>query len=109
MQANQKISKDKGVRQRNLSGAFFDMPDFQEVCMGRKIDDLSMEEKIAHFDDVAARALPLWAYPENADKKLLNFTENATYLVKTAGVPHRGGLKQMFLKFGRFFCIITEV
>ena len=25
MQANQKISKDKGVRQRNLSGAFFDL------------------------------------------------------------------------------------
>lgn len=43
-------SKDKGVRQRNLSGAFFDMPDSQEVCMGRKFDDLSLEEKIAHFD-----------------------------------------------------------
>lgn len=24
-------------------------------------------------------------YPEDADKKLLNFTENATYLVKAAG------------------------
>lgn len=35
---------------RNLSGAFFDMPDSQEVCMGRKFDDLSLEEKIAHFD-----------------------------------------------------------
>ena len=35
MQANQKISKDKGVRQRNLSGALFVTPDFQEVCMGR--------------------------------------------------------------------------
>lgn len=208
MQANQKISKDKGVRQRNLSGAFFDMPDSQEVCMGRKFDDLSLEEKIAHFDDVAARALPLWGYPEGADKKLLNFMENATYLVKaagketmimrvhrldyatmnsirtelcwltdlkrdtdislaspipmengelvatietpalnrrytfhscnniaaamckvaayyavftplstvlsnylaeTAGLPHRGGPKLMFLQFGRFFCIITEV
>ena len=85
MQANQKISKDKGVRQRNLSGALFVIPDFQEVCMGRKFDDLSLEEKIAHFDDVAARALPLWGYPEDADKKLLNFTENATYLVKAAG------------------------
>lgn len=53
--------------------------------MGRKFDDLSLEEKIAHFDDVAARALPLWAYPENADKKLLNYMENATYLVKAAG------------------------
>jgi len=46
---------------------------------------LSLEEKIAHFDDVAARALPLWGYSEGADKKLLNFTENATYLVKAAG------------------------
>ena len=31
------------------------------------------------------------------------------YLAETAGLPHRGGLKQMFLQFGRFFCIITEV
>lgn len=35
------------------------------------------------------------------------------YLAETAGLPHRGGLKQMFLQmflqFGRSFCIITEV
>lgn len=32
---------------------------FQEARMGRKFDDLTLEEKIAHFDDVAARALLL--------------------------------------------------
>ena len=35
------------------------------------------------------------------------------YLAETAGLPHSGGLKQMFLQmflqFGRSFCIITEV
>lgn len=53
--------------------------------MSRKFDDLSLEEKLAHFDDVAQRALPLWGYPDDTEKKLLNFTENATYLLKAPG------------------------
>lgn len=50
-------------------------------------DDLSFEDKIAHFTTVAKRALPLWDYPEDASLRLLNFTENATFLVTAKGFP----------------------
>lgn len=45
-------------------------------------DSLTLEEKLEHFRTVAKRALPLWGLPMDADLKLLNFTENATYLVR---------------------------
>ena len=57
----------------------------RKLSIQELISQMTLEEKIAHFDDVAARALPLWGYPEDAEKKLLNFTENATYLVKAKG------------------------
>ncbi|MGN0254571.1 MAG: phosphotransferase enzyme family protein [Chordicoccus sp.] len=47
----------------------------------RLFDALSFEEKLRHFEDVARRALPLWNLPPDAKLKLLNFTENATFLV----------------------------
>ncbi len=34
-----------------------------------------------HLDSVARRSLRLWDYPEDSELKLLNITENATYLV----------------------------
>ena len=37
MQANQKISKDKGVRQRNLSGALFVYTGFSGGVYGTEI------------------------------------------------------------------------
>ncbi len=42
---------------------------------------LSFDEQLKHLQDVAQRALKLWDYPEDAVLKLLNITENATYLV----------------------------
>lgn len=48
-----------------------------------KFDALSLNDKLAHFTDVARRALPLWGLPKDSTLKLLNFTENATFLVTT--------------------------
>ncbi len=46
---------------------------------------LPFEEQKAHFLDVAKRALPYWGYPEDSSFKLLNITENATYLISHEG------------------------
>ena len=46
-----------------------------------RFDSLTLDGKIAHFTSVARRALPLFGFPEDATLKLLNFTENATFLV----------------------------
>ncbi len=45
----------------------------------KKLDFAKQKE---HLDSVARRSLNLWGYPEDAELKLLNITENATYLVK---------------------------
>lgn len=45
-------------------------------------DDLSFAEKLEHLERVAHRALPLWGFPKDSHIRLLNFTENATYLIE---------------------------
>lgn len=47
-----------------------------------KFDDLSFPEKLDHLEGVAHRALPQWGFPKDSRVRLLNFTENATYLVE---------------------------
>lgn len=51
----------------------------------KTFNDYSLEEKLAHFTEVGRRALPLWGLPEDSDMKLLNFTENATFLLTAPG------------------------
>ena len=57
------------------------------TAVAKTIDfaSLPFEEQKAHFFDVAKRALPLWGYPDDSEFKLLNITENATYLVTHEG------------------------
>lgn len=47
--------------------------------------ELPFEQQKEHFQDVAQRALQYWGYPEDSNFKLLNITENATYLVTHEG------------------------
>lgn len=49
--------------------------------MEMKFDGLTFEQKLFHFNDVAKRALSLWGLPENSGLRLLNYTENATFLI----------------------------
>ncbi len=46
-----------------------------------KFDRLPLEEKLEHFYRVAERVKSKWDYPKEAKLKLLNFSENATFLV----------------------------
>lgn len=43
--------------------------------------DLTFAEQLGHLMIVARRALVRWGYPANSQLKLLNYTENATFLV----------------------------
>ncbi|KRL45064.1 phosphotransferase enzyme family protein [Lacticaseibacillus manihotivorans] len=49
--------------------------------------DLTFDEQLAHLTTVAHRALTRWGYPANSHLKLLNYTENATFLVTTPEKP----------------------
>jgi Ser/Thr protein kinase RdoA (MazF antagonist) len=44
-------------------------------------DYYNLTQKLEHFTKVAKKALSCWDLPENSNLKLLNFTENATFLV----------------------------
>lgn len=46
-----------------------------------RFDELSLEEKLDHFENVARRALKFWGIPTDVKMKLLNYTENATYRI----------------------------
>lgn len=52
-----------------------------------KTAQVSFGELKRHFIKVAREALPLWGYPADAELKLLNITENATYKVDAPGLP----------------------
>lgn len=52
-------------------------------------EDLSFKQKLAHFEDVARRALPLWGIEHTASLTLLNFTENATYAVESPSLAEK--------------------
>ncbi|MDC7125567.1 MAG: phosphotransferase [Spirochaetales bacterium] len=52
-----------------------------------KFHDLPFPEKVKHLTGVGHRALACWDYPEDSQMKLLNYTENASFLVQAAGRP----------------------
>ncbi len=45
-------------------------------------EDLSFKQKISHFHDVAKKATQQWNFPKDSQLKLLNFSENATFLIQ---------------------------
>lgn len=47
--------------------------------------DLPLEELLGHLNGMANDALALWDLPEGATARLINVSENATYLVEAAG------------------------
>ena len=74
----------------------------------KNFDDFSLEEKLAHFTDVGRRALHLWGLPEDSDMKLLNFTENATYLVTSRGSDKKTIMRVHRLDYTSRDSIMTE-
>lgn len=46
---------------------------------------MPLNELLRHLDRLAQRSLPLWEVPEGAQARLINVSENATYLVEAAG------------------------
>lgn len=46
---------------------------------------MSLEETLKHLEVLAAEALALWELPEGARARLINVSENATYLVEAPG------------------------
>jgi len=47
--------------------------------------DLAHDELLARLHDLANASLPLWDLPAGASARLINVSENATYLVETPG------------------------
>ena len=47
--------------------------------------DMPLEEVLRHLDRLAQQSLPLWDIPEGARARLINVSENATYLVEAPG------------------------
>ena len=45
-------------------------------------DEMPLEEQLRHLEVMADQALPLWDLPEGAHARLINVSENATYLVQ---------------------------
>lgn len=74
----------------------------------KTFDDFTLEEKLAHFTDVGRRALPLWGLPEDSDMKLLNFTENATFLVTPPGSEEKTIMRVHRLDYTSRDSIMTE-
>ncbi len=56
-----------------------------EVVSKVDFKSLPFEKQREHLDSVARRSLKVWNYPEEAELRLLNITENATYLVTAPG------------------------
>lgn len=75
----------------------------------KSFDEFSLEEKLAHFTDVGKRALPRWGLPEDADMKLLNFTENATFLVTAPGSDKKTIMRVHRLDYTSHDSIMTEL
>ncbi|MER9707572.1 phosphotransferase [Mesorhizobium sp. M0204] len=46
------------------------------------IESMPLQEQLKHLDRLANTALPLWGVPEGATARLINISENATYLVE---------------------------
>lgn len=47
--------------------------------------DMPLEELLRHLEKLAHESLPLWDVPEGATARLINVSENATYLVEAPG------------------------
>jgi len=47
--------------------------------------DMPLAEVLRHLDRLAQQSLPLWDVPEGATARLINVSENATYLVEAPG------------------------
>ncbi|SLN49520.1 serine/threonine protein kinase [Roseovarius litorisediminis] len=47
--------------------------------------DMPLEELLKHLDSLANASLNLWELPEGARARLINVSENATYLVEASG------------------------
>lgn len=47
--------------------------------------DMPLNELLRHLDRLARQSLPLWEMPEGARARLINVSENATYLVEAPG------------------------
>ncbi|GAB4282584.1 MAG: phosphotransferase [Roseovarius sp.] len=47
--------------------------------------DMPLEQVLRHLDRLAQQSLPLWDIPEGARARLINVSENATYLVEAPG------------------------
>lgn len=52
-----------------------------------KFSELSFEEKVVHLVNVGEKALGLWGYSKNTKMKMLNYTENATFLLECENKP----------------------
>lgn len=49
------------------------------------ISDMSLEETLKHLQTLANQSLALWDVPQGAFARLINVSENATYLVESPG------------------------
>ena len=47
--------------------------------------DMPLDELLRHLDELAEQSLSLWEVPEGARARLINVSENATYLVEASG------------------------
>ena len=47
--------------------------------------DMPLEELLGHLNDLARSSLSLWDVPDGATARLINVSENATYLVEAPG------------------------
>ena len=47
--------------------------------------DMPLEELLQHLQKLASQSLVLWDMPEDATARLINVSENATYLVEAPG------------------------
>jgi Ser/Thr protein kinase RdoA (MazF antagonist) len=54
-------------------------------------DEMSLQERLRCLEDAATRSLQLWSLPPAAQVRLINVSENATYLVEARG--HRSVLR----------------
>lgn len=55
------------------------------------LDDMPLQDLLKHLEGLANAALPLWPVPEGATARLINVSENATYLVEAG--PFRSILR----------------
>ncbi|MDX5350108.1 MAG: hypothetical protein LPJ95_05305 [Paracoccaceae bacterium] len=45
-------------------------------------DTIPLQDLLRHLDQLSNASLPLWPVPEGATARLINVSENATYLVE---------------------------